>query len=67
MKATNNGSLVTVPDCEIKIPGASFNGSDYGVIPLNNLPDISDAKTAVYNGENIIGRSFPLYTYSYSR
>lgn len=66
MKATNNGSLVSVPDCEIKIPGANLNGGGFGVIPLNNLPDISDAKTAVYNGENIIGRSFPLYTYSYS-
>jgi hypothetical protein len=66
MKATNNGSLVSVPDCLIKIPGASFNGSDYGEILLNNLPDISDSKNAVYNGEAIIGRSFPLYTYSHS-
>jgi hypothetical protein len=66
MKATNNGSLVTVPDCLIKIPGASFNGANYGEILLNNLPDISDSKNAVYNGEAIIGRSFPLYTYSHS-
>lgn len=67
MKATNNGSLRKIPDCTIKIPGGntSVAGSDL-IIELNNLPDISDGKSAVYNGESIIGRSFPLYTYSHS-
>lgn len=35
-------------------------------IVMNNLPDISDTKSAVYNNEGIIGRSTPLYTYSHS-
>lgn len=65
MKATNNGSLIEIPDCYIVIPGTGANGSE-GIIKLNNLPDISDTKNAVYNSEGIIGRSFPLYTYSHS-
>lgn len=59
MKATNDGSLAPIPSCTINIPSA-------GTIELNNLPDISDSKSAVYNNEAIIGRSFPLYTYSHS-
>jgi len=59
MKATNNGSLAPVPNCTIDIPKA-------GIIRLNNLPDISDSKDAIYNTEAIIGRSTPLYTYSHS-
>lgn len=35
-------------------------------IVLNNLPDITDSKSAVYNQEAILGRSFPMYTYSHS-
>jgi hypothetical protein len=60
MKATQSGSLVSIEDkCTIIIPG-------FGPIPLNNLPDISDTKSAVYNNEGIIGRATPLYTYSHS-
>lgn len=59
MKATNSGNLNNITNCSITIP----NG---GKIILNNLPDISDSKSAVYNSEAIIGRSFPLYTYSHS-
>jgi hypothetical protein len=33
---------------------------------MKNLPDISDSKSAVYNSEAVMGRSFPLYTYSHS-
>lgn len=69
-KATINGRLTPVVDCTITIPGtgpANANGGrDPGIIQLNNLPDISDSKSAVYNNEAIIGRSFPLYTYSHS-
>lgn len=57
--ATNSGNLQDIDECYIKIPS-------YGTIILNNLPDISDSKSAVYNNEAIIGRSFPLYTYSHS-
>ena len=59
MKATNNGSLAPLNDCWVDIPNA-------GKIIFKSLPDISDAKTAVYNNEAIIGRSTPLYTYSHS-
>jgi len=59
IRATSNGKLNEIADCKIVIPGA-------GTIIMNNLPDISDSKQAVYNNEPIIGRSFPLYTYSHS-
>lgn len=63
MKATISGSLVEIPDCTIEIPSRK---KDTHIIKMNNLPDISDSKSAVYNNEGIIGRSFPLYTYSHS-
>ena len=63
MRATNSGSLNEIPDCTIEIPSRK-KGSH--IIQLNNLPDVSDSKTAVYNNETIMGRSFPLYTYSHS-
>lgn len=59
MKATTGGILNFVPNCYIDIP-------DFGIIKMQSLPEISDSKQAVYNSENIIGRSFPLYTYSHS-
>ena len=58
MKSTTKGKLNEIYQCYINI------GSE--TITLNNLPDISDTKSAVYNQEGIIGRSFPLYTYSHS-
>lgn len=60
-KATTNGSLSQIDPnlCYIDIPG-------FGKIELNNLPDISDSKSANYNNEAIIGRSSPLTTYSHS-
>ena len=67
MKATLNGNLNPVPDCIVVVP-TSGAGTDQGLTYLlfDNLPDISDSKSAVYNNEGIIGRSFPLYTYSHS-
>lgn len=53
------GDLVPIEKCKIIIPGA-------GTILMNNLPDISDTKQAIYNNLSIMGRSFPLYTYSHS-
>ena len=58
MKSTTSGILNPINECYIDISGQK--------IILNNLPDISDTKSAVYNQEGIIGRSFPLYTYSHS-
>lgn len=73
-QATNTGTLQPVPDCTITIPieTQQFAGGQVNtirgthVIQMNNLPDISDTKSAIYNNEGIIGRSFPLYTYSHS-
>jgi hypothetical protein len=59
-KATlGNGSLEDLNDCWIYIPDSTH-------IYLNALPDISDSKSATYNDEPIIGRSFPLKTFSHS-
>jgi hypothetical protein len=62
VKATNKGTLNPIDLCYIDIP---ISGSLHR-IKLNNLPDLSDTKSAVYNNEAILGRSFPLYTYSHS-
>jgi len=54
-----SGDLTPIERCTLSIPNA-------GTIVMDNLPDISDSKSAVYNNEPIIGRSFPLYTYHFS-
>jgi len=65
MKATKYGSLTPLDECWVNVPiPKGSKGS--GKIIFNSLPDITDAKTAVYNNEAIIGRSTPLYTYSHS-
>lgn len=78
MKATTNGRLNVIPDCYISVPvtTSKINNSlgvnqtalftESTVIEMKSLPDISDSKSANYSSENIIGRSFPLYTYSHS-
>lgn len=63
VKATNKGTLNPIELCYVDIP--IEEGEPHRII-LNNLPDISDTKSAIYNNEGIIGRSFPLYTYSHS-
>lgn len=58
-KSTNMiGELQEIEDCYINIPGA-------GIIRHRILPDISDSKSASYNDEPIIGRSFPIKTFSH--
>jgi hypothetical protein len=60
LKATSSrGTLRQLPNCYINIPS-------FGQIPINNLPDISDSKSAVYDSTPIIGRSSPLHSYHYS-
>jgi hypothetical protein len=59
MKSTSSGKLNDISQCKVSIPGGK-------PIIMNNLPEISDSKSANYNNEGIIGRSFPLYTYYYS-
>lgn len=53
-----SGRLLDIADCYIKIAGRTIN--------MNILPDISDSKSASYNDEPVIGRSFPMKTYSHS-
>lgn len=56
------GQLVDVKDCYIKVSA----GGSFEEIPLRILPDISDSKSASYNDEPIVGRSFPMKTFSHS-
>lgn len=58
------GDLIPIPDCYIKIPGSSRSRGI--TIPMKILPDISDSKSAQYNDEPVIGRSYPMKTYSHS-
>jgi len=59
------------------IPGGRLNPIDncYVIIPIkdgefvltfNNLPEITDSKSASYNDELVIGRASPIKTYSQS-
>lgn len=58
VKATNsNGSLQVIKDCYLKI-------MDHKV-EFRILPEISDAKSASYSDVTVIGRSFPIKTYSH--
>jgi len=58
-KATTGCSLDPISECYIDVPG-------FGKIVMDNLPDISDGKSASYTPTTIIGRSTPLTTYSHS-
>lgn len=60
MKATTTGGdLQAIPGCEIRVP----NG---GTVQMYILPEITDSKSASYQDEAVIGRSFPIKTYSHS-
>lgn len=59
MKATLNGDLRELDECYIWIPPGKK-------VKMKILPEISDSKSAAYNDEPIMGRSFPLKTYSHS-
>lgn len=53
------GPLIEIPDCYVTVPG-------FNKIIFNNLPEISDSKSADYNDETVIGRASPLKTYAQS-
>lgn len=62
-KATTiGGPLIPISDCYVVIP---IGDSEVKIV-LDNLPDITDTKSASYNDEIVIGRSSPLKTYSQS-
>lgn len=57
--ATNpNGSLAEIANCSIQIQGGPE-------IKVRSIPEMSDSKSASYNDESIMGRSFPLKTFSH--
>lgn len=56
---TPRGALIPIDKCYIQIPG-------FGQIVFNNLPEVGDSKSAIYNSEPIIGRASPIHTYHYS-
>jgi hypothetical protein len=59
MKATEKyGQLSLIPNCSLDIEGTE--------IKFYILPDISDSKAASYGEEPVMGRSFPVKTYSHS-
>jgi hypothetical protein len=68
MKATltgpgTKGKLKPIENCYVIITGPS---SKERKITFNNLPDISDTKSASYTDETVIGRGSPVKTYSQS-
>jgi len=65
------GPLVPIENCYIIVPydgeaNIPFVQNGEFKIILNNLPEITDSKSASYNDEIVIGRSTPLKTYSQS-
>lgn len=63
-RATRDGGALnqiggTNEDCYLSIPGA-------GQMLFYILPEVSDSKSAHYNDEPVMGRSFPIKTYSHS-
>jgi hypothetical protein len=57
-KATRlGGPLKKLEKCYIRVPPGI-------TIPINNLPDISDSKSASYTDESIMGRSSPVKVFS---
>lgn len=58
-----DGSLNEIAECSITVPA----GFTEIIIFLDNLPDITDSKSASYKDESIIGRSSPIKTYANSQ
>jgi len=55
---TETGNLIPMEACKIYVDGED--------IYLKVLPEITDTKSASWNDEPIMGRSFPMKTYSHS-
>ena len=56
-------NLTPLPDCWIQLPDSGLPDDK---IELFALPEITDAKEAIYSDQTIQGRSSPVKTYSYS-
>lgn len=59
----SGGPLVPIKDCYVDIPVGESSRFRF---EMKVLPEISDSKQANYSDEPIMGRSFPLKTYSHS-
>lgn len=57
--ATDQTGKLQPINCSITVPSV-------GQLKPRILPEITDRKSATYNDENIIGRSFPVKTYAHS-
>lgn len=55
----SGGELAAIKDCYLFVP-------NYGRISFYSLPELGDSKSASYSDEPIIGRAFPIKTYSHS-
>ena len=55
---TSTGNLIPLSGCKIHIQGQD--------IWLRVIPEITDTKSAAWNDEPIMGRAFPMKTYSHS-
>ncbi len=62
------GALQDLERAQIEVPvdRGSTKSVSYKTITLKILPEITDSKGSDYPDENIIGRSFPIKTYSHS-
>ena len=56
-------NLTPLPECWIELPGSGLPNDK---IELYALPEITDAKEAIYSDQTIQGRSSPVKTYSHS-
>ena len=69
MKATDKtGKLIPLSDCYITsdLDGSNLYSASGSGLVMDNLPDISDGKTASYTPETGIGRSAPYKNYANS-
>lgn len=55
----SGGELAEIKYCYLFVP-------NYGRIPFHSIPELGDSKSAAYSDEPIIGRAFPIKTYSHS-
>lgn len=59
------GGLNPISDCYVIIPTNNESEPEFKLV-MKVLPDLSDTKSATYTDETLMGRSFPIKTYSHS-
>ena len=71
MKSTlKGGNLQPIENCyiesDLQAAGALYSMGETSKLIFDNIPDISDAKSANYTDESAIGRTAPFKNYAYS-